>query len=499
MPAVAPVLVTATPTVSGREVHIPASLAARLGLTEGGELHLTAGSVRQSAHAVIGSELPADGPAELRIHPEFLHRLRIPNGIHLHARWDAATRTVSLGPFVGIMALRSVRGPRYGEHEPFFRSLTRVGQRLGIATYMFGPRDVDWQRRQVYGYAYVGKWPAGRWRRSVYPLPDVVYDRVQTRRAEYSPKFAAFRERLARSVPAWFNQTGFFDKWRMHVELSKNERLRKYLPDTALYRGPADLERFIHSYGTAYLKPVGGSLGLGIIRVHRSAHVYVAAHQPGETLLIHRAAGISGLAQIVHKLTRRGTYVIQQGLPLARWRGRLFDIRILMQRTTGGAWALTKIFSRIAPPGRFTANLSRGGEGCRIDLLLRRVYGRHHAALLRNLHAAGMEMAKEIEHTVPGIVGELGLDLGLDRRGRIWLIEVNSKPFLQMTREAGSARTLSLSVQRPLRFAKFLAGYDEGPEAGSSGSSRFPASTDERDEERTPHAQSRARHFNDVS
>src|SRR5690606_12561686 len=128
MPAVAPVLVTATPTVSGREVHIPASLAARLGLTEGGELHLTAGSVRQSAHAVIGSELPADGPAELRIHPEFLHRLRIPNGIHLHARWDAATRTVSLGPFVGIMALRSVRGPRYGEHEPFFRSLTRVGQ-----------------------------------------------------------------------------------------------------------------------------------------------------------------------------------------------------------------------------------------------------------------------------------------------------------------------------------------------------------------------------------
>ena len=134
-----------------------------------------------------------------------------------------------------------------------------------------------------------------------------------------------------------------------------------------------------------------------------------------------------------------------------------------MQRTSGGTWALTKIFSRIATPGRFTANLTRGGEGCRIDLLLRRVYGRHHAVLQRNLHAAGIELAREIEHTVAGTVGELGLDLGLDRRGRIWLIEVNSKPFLQMTREAGSARTLSLSVQRPLRFAKYLAGFDDAP------------------------------------
>nr|MBO2476611.1 hypothetical protein [Bacillota bacterium] len=61
-----------------------------------------------------------------------------------------------------------------------------------------------------------------------------------------------------------------------------------------------------------------------------------------------------------------------------------------------------------------------------------------------------------------GTVGELGLDLGIDRLGRIWLIEVNSKPFLQMTREAGSPHILGLSVQRPLRFARYLAGFENG-------------------------------------
>src|SRR5690606_39909419 len=116
-----------------------------------------------------------------------------------------------------------------------------------------------------------------------------------------------------------------------HVELAKSERLRRYLPDTALYGGPRDLERFLPAYRTGSLKPVGGSLGLGIVRVQRTPAGFAAAHQPGETLLVHRAASVRALGRIVPRLTRRGPYIIQQGLPLARWRGRPFDVRILMQ------------------------------------------------------------------------------------------------------------------------------------------------------------------------
>lgn len=461
MPVVAPVVVNAGRQLPEREVRVPASVAARLRLSESGALQMATASSREDGRVVIEHDVSGDATPVLWVHPQLLHQLRIPSGTALRARYDPTTRTLALGPFVGILALRSRRGVRYGDHEPFFRGLTRMGPKLGIGAFVFGPRDVDWLRRQVFGYAYVGSWPHGRWRRSVYPLPDVVYDRVQTRKAEYSPGFSAFRTRLARTVPRWFNETGFFDKWRMHTALSQNERLRRYLPETALYRGPADLAYFLDKYGTAYMKPVGGSLGLGIVRLQRTSAGYVASYQPGETLLIRRANTIQGLARLVARLTRRGPFIIQQGLPLARWHGRVFDVRILMQRTTGGAWALTKMFSRIAPVGSFTANLSRGGQGCRIDLLLRRVYGKRWPSVHRALRAVGFELAEEIQRTIPGVVGELGLDLGLDRRGRIWLIEVNSKPFLQMTREAGSSRTLSLSVQRPLRFAAHLAGFDD--------------------------------------
>ncbi|MBO8141651.1 MAG: YheC/YheD family protein [Firmicutes bacterium] len=461
MPVVHPVVIGTAPHVRRAEVHVPAPVASALSL-DGGRIEVAAGPLRETGTAVIRPQAAPERGASLVVHPQLLNRLHVPPGTRLHVRYDPKSRVLSLGPFVGILALRSRRGPVFGDHDPFFRALTRFGQRLAIAAYLFSPRDVDWQQHCVRGYTYTGIWPLGRWRQSAYPFPDVVYDRIQTRRTEWSPGFLRFRERLAGHVRIWFNQTGFFDKWRMHQELSKNPGLARLLPETERYSGRRDLERFLKAYRTVYLKPIGGSLGLGIVRIRRTGSGYTCAVQRRDRAVVLSAPTLSRLSSVVSGIVRERPYIIQQGLPLATWRGRPFDVRILMQRTAGGRWALTKMYSRVAAPGSFTSNLSRGGQGCRAGPLLRRVFGRRSAALLAQLRATGIECARQIERTLTGTVGELGLDLGIDRRGRTWLIEVNSKPFLQMTREAGSPQTLSLSVQRPLRFAKYMAGFENG-------------------------------------
>ncbi len=413
MPTVGPVLVAAAPLRHRREMRVPASVAARLGSVRRrapGDRGLRpaggrGGCRRRSSGRRHRGVVAAYGPAPAASHSRRHSTARPLGGAHAHRRSRTVCRRI--GPSLPARApLRRARAV-FSEPDPYRAEAGRRGLHVRAARRgLEPPASVRLHpRRRRAGTAMApGRVSAAR--RRVRPDPD------PARRVP--PKFAAFRERLSRSVPAWFNQTGFFDKWRMHVELSRNERLRRYLPETALYGGLHDLERFLSAYRTVYVKPVGGSLGLGIIRLQRTAHGFVAAHQPGETLLIHRAPTVRELARIVARLTRRGPYVIQQGLPLARWNGRPFDVRILMQRTTGGAWTLTKMFSRIAAPGRFTANLTRGGQGCRIGLLLRRVYGKRHAALHRSLQEAGFEIAREIEGSVPGVVGELGLDLGLE-------------------------------------------------------------------------------------
>lgn len=461
MTVVHPVLIGAAPYATRREVYVPASVAARLGLAAG-DIQLGAGPLLQPARAVVVPDRPGQAPPQVVMDPALLNQLHVPHGTRLHLRFDPERRALTLGPFVGILALRVRRGPLYGEHDPFFRALTRWGERLAIGAYMFAPRDVDWERRAVHGFTYSGIWPLGRWRRSTFPFPDVVYDRIQTRRTEWSAPYMRFRERLARHVPAWFNETGFFDKWRMHQELSKNPSLERLLPPTERYANAAQLERFLRMGRTVFLKPIGGSLGLGIICVRRTSSGFNLAFQLKDRAVLQYVPNLARAAAKVDRAVRGRAYIIQQGLSLATWRGRPFDVRVLMQRSQRGLWAMTKMYARIAAPGSFTANLSRGGQGAKVGPLLRRLFGARAGTLLRQLHQTGRECAREIERTLSGTVGELGLDLGIDRRGKIWLIEVNSKPFLQMTREAGSPRTLSLSVQRPLRFARWLAGFENG-------------------------------------
>src|SRR5690606_6497209 len=60
---------------------------------------------------------------------------------------------------------------------------------------------------------------------------------------------------------------------------------------------------------------------------------------------------------------------------------------------------------------------------------------------------------------VPGHLGEVGVDLGVDRRGHVWLIEANSKPFRRLTRQ--DPVKVRLTIVRPLGYACFLAGFTE--------------------------------------
>lgn len=444
------------PGAADDEILVPPDVARAFGLVDDTPVVVRAGAA--SASATIRIVAKATG---FHIAPRLAGQLALSPGLRLHVKYDAENSTLRFGPFVGILALRARRGPVYGDHEPFFQSLTRQGRSLAVPAFMFSPRDVRWQEGRINGYVFSGaaRRP-GRWRKLTVPLPDVVYDRIQTRRAEGRPSYIRFRRRLTQDVPTWFNADGFFDKWRLHTLLWENERLRPYLPETRRYGDGSDLEHMLRSYPVVYVKPVAGSLGEGILRLRRTSAGFHVSYEIGERPVTRHRGSLPALHGLIRRLTRGRPYIVQQGLPLARWAGRPFDVRILMQRDGKGDWAITKMFSRIAAPGGITSNLTRGADACNIHLLLRRVYGiKHRARLYRHLVHVGTYCAQEIARVMPGSVGELGLDLGMSRNGRVWLIEANSKPFLQMNREAGPAHTLRLSVRRPLQFAKHLAGY----------------------------------------
>jgi glutathione synthase/RimK-type ligase-like ATP-grasp enzyme len=392
-----------------------------------------------------------------------LDGLHLPEGVRLGLTGGEGGdgRGLRLGPVVGILTVRG-RRTRFGGQTPILREMTRLAGEQGVLAFAFTPSGIDWDRGTIRGHVF-REWLRG-WRSGQFPFPDVIYNRVPSRRAERNPLMAATSARLARLLgPRYFNPC-FLDKWDTHQALARDPRLRALLPETRRYAGVGDLLDMLDRFRQVYLKPTGGSQGRGIIRVVRGGDgQYIWQHQGRSGVRLGLARGPAALRRAIDRLTRQRTYLVQEGLNLGLAGGRPFDVRVLMQRDESGVWRRTKLFARVGGRGGITANISGGGTGEPlprvVPLALDRARPRHGRTIIHRVRDTALTITPLVEAALEMKLGELGLDLGVDRTGRIWLLEVNSRPWRTVKPERGSIARTRLALLRPLAYARYLAGF----------------------------------------
>ncbi|GMA48896.1 hypothetical protein GCM10025857_02530 [Alicyclobacillus contaminans] len=374
------------------------------------------------------------------------------------ARW--AGDRVHVGPTIGILC-----NPRWdakrkclmsSKQLPGLRKMAEAGRKLGALVYLFGIQDVDFARQRVHGYVLDGE----NWNPLLLPLPDAIYDQVISRKVERNPKYIEKRRKLSKLYEQRIFNDGFFDKRQVHEWLTADARTRPHIPQTLKYSEHGDFVPFVKQHPVVFLKPIHGSLGLGIIRITRqgdTGYLYELKQQNGKQTA--RAATPEALLDALKGRLKSRPYLLQEGIPLATHKQRPFDIRIVLQRDGTGEWKRTKMFARVARSGEFTSNLSSGGEALSVDTVLRELYAKPHR---RN---RARRMIRKVSRLVTDVIeaqsgktfGELGIDVGLDDRGHVWIIEVNSKPWKSPTTETGRQDIVDLAFSRPMEYALRLA------------------------------------------
>lgn len=428
-------------------IGISEALRKELGLPDG----LKEVAVRAGGCQVEATIVPYPRRGRIGLDPALAERLHLTLPVGLRAVYDGERKTLRIGPIVAVFAMAKKKSRSlFGVRTADMRQLVLYGGRLGVLAFVVTPEGVKAGVDHLEGYAVSGK----RWRKRKFPLPDVVYDRVQSRSWERRPSAQRAKALfLSRSDIAYFNE-GFFDKWSIYDRLRSSDAMERYLPTTRQLTGPESLRAFVSDHRSVYLKPTEGSQGKGIVRVRRIPGGYEWRRGSRRRQVRTFEALYRGVARI----QRGKRYIMQPDLNLATYGGAPFDVRILMQKDGSGVWKRTKIYARIAPKGRITSNLSRGGTPKGLGAVLRGRFGKRRAAVRRRIHAASSVIVKALEKIVEGPLGEVGLDLGLDRKGHVWLIEVNSKPFRKVV-DAGPKRAVRLSFQRPMAYARYLAGF----------------------------------------
>jgi len=247
-----------------------------------------------------------------------------------------------------------------------------------------------------------------------------------------------------------------------HEALRRSPALAPYMPETVRLTRD-NLERMLDRYGMVYVKPVFGALGIGVMRADKRGRGLVCRWG------LKRKACPSlseGYAYIL-KITKGKPYMVQRGIWLARYRGRPFDIRVMVQRLPRKPWKMTGMAGRVAAPGKIVTNGSQGGTIYPVSMLIPR-----HTE--KRIHRLSMMAARRLHEVFPGLV-QIGLDVAVDRDRRLWIIEANTYPdpcpFTKLPSLSALRRILryqrAWGIRRPLKCLKARRGVP-----GSAGGNR---------------------------
>ena len=334
---------------------------------------------------------------------------------------------------------RALRGRATLERVSLYRSIAQKD--LNIDIVVFAVEHVDVRRHTVRGYVPT----ATGWRRVRMTVPSVVHKRVLYRE---SFPLRTLRRLEQRGV-IFVNPIKIQDKKRMAALLARSPA-RNHLPPTASYSWRR-LQAMLDDGESAVLKPRVGSLGQGVIRVSP-----VDARRVEIVIRSRRIVSRSGLRRLLR--ARRGArrYILQRYVPLATYQGRPFDLRVPVQRDGNGSWVIPGIVAKVARKHPFLTNMAQGASAIPGEQALAAAFGKDASHVIHRVKELALHVARAVSDA-HRYAGDLGLDVGVDRSGKPWLFEVNTRDQRYTFERAGLLDAFRALYRNPLAYCASLA------------------------------------------
>lgn len=372
---------------------------------------------------------------------ELMVSIPIPIKKHrLLSQYDRIKKRLYIGPIIAVVTdLTEAKNgdPNFHSIHSFAEELHYITHTVGGFFYVFHLKD--YSLKEIKGWYFDGE----SWTKDSIVLPNSIYNRIHSRKLEASTFTNKFKNDLSINNIPMFNQN-FLTKWEVHQILYKEDFLHPYLPDTSIFREDI-LQSFITKHNSIFIKPINGSQGRNIYYVLKESKKIVVKLSSKQEFLEYNT--IEEFLEWFMKRTNPPTFIIQQAIPLLQYEYRHFDFRVLCHKTRTNQWKITSIVSRISAKNQFVSNLARGGEMVfptkPLSLFFDHKTVVAQLALMKEL---SLEVANIIAQSSHGLVGELGIDIGIDSDGKPWIIEVNSKPSKNAEEQKSNVRPSAKAI-----------------------------------------------------
>ncbi|RAV01237.1 YheC/YheD family protein [Paenibacillus sp. YN15] len=298
----------------------------------------------------------------------------------------------------------------------------------------------------------------GRYARTLVETPTVIHNRA----IHLDSRSNGRLEALSRGGTEIFNLHTRYDKLMLHRLLEQNPAIRPHLPLTERAR-PEMLQRLMREYPALIVKPSNGSVGQGIM--------LLSLTEQGKWRWKYRSAKTGAWrtlyfttrmpAELVRRLRKRN-YLVQYFLPLAKFQGRPFDIRVSVQKNEAGLWQTTGMVAKVARTGAFLTNVAQGGKVATMDEIFAEHPGWNGAEIQERISQLSVQIAEFLDVRLVGLA-DLGLDMGIMEDGHLIFIEANGRDQRYSFGEAGMHEVWKAVYRNPMGYARFLRGENKTP------------------------------------
>ncbi|MEW9672159.1 YheC/YheD family protein [Ammoniphilus sp. 3BR4] len=305
----------------------------------------------------------------------------------------------------------------------------------------FQIKDMNFNNLRVKGHHFRKKKGVINEDQGFFPLPDAIYLQCHVE-LEVIKKLERV---IGRKV---FNNL-IFDKWKGWDILSKDVALRDHLPATQRLFNKTDFPIFLNSHRDIFIKPMSS------LRGHSSQGIFrVQLQKDGSIQMFYRQGSemrnqqFQSFLEVQDQFFIPNKYILQKGIQTVKCGGKATDIRLNMSKNRLGKWEVSNLLFRIA---------SNSSHIIPEDVMvfpindLRKAYPDFKISEM-SISNIGYRICY-IFDKLGYHMGDLGIDLGVDENGHVWIFEVNPLPF---------PFTLNPPQQdhswiRPLEYALYLA------------------------------------------
>jgi len=358
-------------------------------------------------------------------------------------------------PVLGILTLYLDEAGTL-EERSVYQKMIAEGRKLGLSVYVFTPKDVNHKLQRIHAQFYDPE--TKKWSRKWTPFPNMIYDRCRIQRSYRFNQLLRFRSKYSHLN---FLNRPLRNKWTVHRTLAKHSRFKAYLPAARYVDSLQDISDMLKKYPLVYVKPINGTGGRGILRIERRQNdaLYVQGRNLSRAIIAPRQftpSGLNGFLASWNIRSRR--YIVQQGIQLKLRNGRVHDYRMLVQKNGSGDWEVTGCAGRVGAANSVTSNLHGGGHAAAMDDLLSGWVKEKDKIkdIKEEANKLGTGVAAYLEQSY-GRLCELALDLAIDQRGNIWILEVNPKPAREVFAQSGDSDAYSKAIRRPLEYAMWVS------------------------------------------